>query len=146
MPATFTDHEVKSGLKNKRLLSAYLDNLVDSHLEGIKKVKLSYVFCGDEYLLSINKQYLSHDDYTDIITFDLGDAEDQLTGEIYISTERVTENAAKFGVEYLNELHRVIFHGALHLCGFTDKTSKDKQHMRVQEDLCIAGYEKELNK
>ena len=146
MPATFTDHEVKSELKDKRLLSAYLDKLVDKHLEGIKKIKLSYIFCNDEYLLAINKQYLNHDTLTDIITFDLSETEDALTGEIYVSTERVRENATKFGVTYLNELHRVIFHGTLHLCGFTDKTSKDKQHMRVQEDLCLADYEKEQQK
>ena len=146
MPATFTDHEVKSELKDKRLLSAYLDKLVDSHLEGIKKVKLGYIFCCDEYLLAINKQYLDHDTLTDIITFDLSEADDILTGEIYISTDRVKENAGKFGVTYHNEHHRVIFHGALHLCGFTDKTNKDKQQMRVQEDLCLAGYDEEKTK
>lgn len=140
MPATFQNNEVTSGLKDKRKLSAYLDTLVDTHLEGIKKVKLNYICCSDEYLLHINKQFLNHDTLTDIITFDLSETETDLTGEIYVSVDRVKENAAKFGVSYLNELHRVIFHGALHLCGYTDKTAADKQEMRKQEDLCLAAY------
>ncbi|PQJ09882.1 rRNA maturation RNase YbeY [Flavipsychrobacter stenotrophus] len=140
MPATFQDNEVTSGLKDKRKLSAYLDTLVDTHLEGIKKVKLNYICCNDEYLLTINKQFLNHDTLTDIITFDLSETDAELVGEIYISVDRVKENAAKFGVSYLNELHRVIFHGALHLCGYTDKTAADKQEMRRQEDICLAAY------
>jgi rRNA maturation RNase YbeY len=140
MPATFQDNEVTSGLKDKRKLSAYLDELVDTKLEGIKKVKLNYICCSDEYLLTINKQFLDHDTLTDIITFDLSETENELIGEIYISVDRVKENATKFGVSYLNELHRVIFHGALHLCGYTDKTAADKQEMRRQEDLCLAAY------
>lgn len=140
MPATFQDNEITSGLKNKRKLSAYLDTLVDTHLEGIKKVKLNYILCSDEYLLQINQQFLNHDTYTDIITFDLSETEEDLTGEIYVSVDRVKENAAKFGVEYNNELHRVIFHGALHLCGFGDKKPADKQEMRRQEDICLAAY------
>lgn len=140
MPATFQDNEVTSGLKDKRKLSTYLDSLVDTHLEGIKKVKLNYICCSDEYLLTINKQFLNHDTLTDIITFDLSETDAELVGEIYISVDRVKENAAKFGVSYLNELHRVIFHGALHLCGYTDKTAADKQEMRRQEDICLAAY------
>ena len=140
MPATFQDNEVTSGLKDKRKLSSYLDTLVDTHLEGIKKVKLNYICCSDEYLLTINKQFLNHDTLTDIITFDLSETDSELVGEIYISVDRVKENAAKFGVSYLNELHRVVFHGALHLCGYTDKTAADKQEMRRQEDICLAAY------
>lgn len=143
MPATFQDNEVKSGLKDKRMLSAYLDTLVAAKLEGIKKVKLNYICCSDEYLLHINKQFLNHDTLTDIITFDLSEADNELTGEIYISVDRVMENAGKLGVSYLNELHRVVFHGALHLCGYTDKTANDKLEMRRQEDLCLAAYLKE---
>lgn len=140
MPATFQDNDIKSGLKDKRKLSAYLDSLVHTHLEGIKKIKLNYIFCSDDYLLEINKQFLNHDTYTDIVTFDLSETEHDLTGEIYVSTDRVRENAGKFGVGYENELHRVIFHGALHLCGFGDKKPADKQEMRRQEDLCLSAY------
>lgn len=146
MPATFTEHEIKAKLTNKRKLSAYLDKLVDTHLEGIKKVNLNYILCSDEYLLGINVQFLNHNTLTDIITFDLSESEDALTGEIYVSVERVAENAAKFGVSYADELHRVIFHGALHLCGFKDKKPADVQEMRKQEDKCLSAYKKELSK
>ncbi len=140
MPATFNDHEVRSGLKDKRKLSAYLDSLANNHLEGLKKIRLAYIFCSDEYLLTINQQFLNHDTFTDIITFDLSEGDDTLFGEIYVSVDRVKENAALFGVGYNSELHRVIFHGALHLCGFKDKTVKDKQTMRDQEDINLRTY------
>ncbi len=146
MPARFHEQEVKSGLKNKRKLSVFLDELVLAHLEGIKKTDLNYIFCTDDFLLQMNKQYLQHDTLTDIITFDLSDDEQNLTGEIYISTERVQENAAKFKVLYSDELHRVIFHGALHLCGFKDKKDADKKIMRQKENECLGAYNKELNK
>lgn len=101
---------------------------------------LDYIFCTDEYLLGINQQFLKHDTLTDIITFDLSDSIDELMGEIYISVERVRENAQKFGVNYNDELHRVIFHGALHLCGFKDKKEADRLEMRRMEDKCLREY------
>ena len=146
MPATFTEHDVKARLTDKRRLSAFLDNLVRSHLEGLKKVRLNYIMCTDEFLLGINVQFLDHDTLTDIITFDLSEGENDLTGEIYVSVERVAENATKFGVSYTDELHRVLFHGALHLCGFKDKTPADEQEMRKREDLCLTAYKKETEK
>lgn len=140
MSARFHEQDVKAGLKNKRALSAFLDKLIRQELAGIKKTQLSYIFCNDAYLLQMNTLFLKHDTLTDIITFDLSDSEDEVIGEIYISVERVKDNAAKFGVDYTNELHRVIFHGALHLCGFKDKTAKDKQQMRKEEDKCLSAY------
>lgn len=101
---------------------------------GIKKAEISFVFCDDAYLLEINRQYLDHDTYTDIITFDLSEDPAYLQSEIYISTERVAENAGKFGISYNQELHRVIFHGVLHLCGLGDKTAKEKKAMRAAEE------------
>jgi len=120
MPATFTENETRSGLQQKRKLSTFLDELLKTHLKEVKKIRLNYIFCTDEFLLDMNLKYLGHDTLTDIITFDLSDNEKEKCGEIYISTSRVKENAAAFGVPYLTELHRVIFHGALHLCGFGD--------------------------
>lgn len=140
MPASFHDNDVKSALKEKRKLSAYLNKLVHQYRDGKGKVSLTYIFCTDEYLLEMNKQFLDHDTYTDIITFDLTADNELLTGEIYISTDRVTENAVKFGAGYNNELHRVIFHGALHLCGFKDKSAADKKVMRQMEDICLNEY------
>jgi rRNA maturation RNase YbeY len=143
MPARFYEQDIKAGLKNKRKLSAFLDSLVLKHRGQMKKVQLNYIFCGDAYLLEMNQQFLDHDTFTDIITFDLSNASDELQGEIYVSIERVRENAAKFAVSYDDELHRVIFHGALHLCGFKDKKAADIKEMRAQEDKCLENYQKE---
>ena len=142
MPARFYEQDIKSGLKNKRLLSAFIDKVVFTHLKKVKKNALNYIFCNDTYLLHMNKEYLNHDTLTDIITFDLSDNKNELQGEIYISVERVKENAEKFGVSYNDELHRVIFHGALHLCGFKDKKKEDIAEMRVQENKCLTDYKK----
>ena len=140
MPATFTDNEVTSRLKDKRRLSAWLDDLVTTELEGIKRVKLQYVFCTDDYLLTLNEQYLQHDTYTDIITFDLSDNEREVVGEMYISVDRVADNANQFGVTYNEELHRVIFHGALHLCGYGDKADDEIAEMRRKEQACLKAW------
>jgi probable rRNA maturation factor len=142
MPARFYEQDVKSGLKNKRKLSAFLDKLVQQHREDIRKTALSYIFCSDDYLLQMNQQYLDHNTLTDIITFDLSEPGTAMEGEIYISVERVRENAGKFSTTYEEELHRVIFHGALHLCGFKDKKESDKKKMREQENVCLEKYKK----
>ena len=144
MPSRFYEQDVRSGLKNKRKLSAFLDKLAMKHRKGLKKASFSYIFCSDEALLEMNKQFLDHDTYTDIITFDLSENDTELTGEIYISKDRVAENATKFNTGYEDELHRVIFHGALHLCGFKDKSKADSEEMRKQEDKCLKQYSKEL--
>lgn len=146
MPARFYEQEVKAALKDKRKLSAFLDALVACYRKVTRKTDLTYIFCSDDYLLQMNQQFLQHDTFTDIITFDLSEDEAALTGEIYISTDRVKENAAKFSTSYKDELHRVIFHGALHLCGFKDKKTADKAIMRQKEDESIAAYNKELAK
>lgn len=142
MPAKFYEQDVRSSLKDKRKLSAYLDSLVARHRKEVKKTQLTYIFCTDDYLLEMNQQFLNHDTLTDIITFDMSEQPDILQGEIYISIDRVRENAAKFQVAYLSELHRVVFHGALHLCGFKDKKEADQKEMRRQEDICLKAYNK----
>lgn len=100
---------------------------------------LQYVFMDDASLLKINQQFLNHNNYTDIITFDLSENKG-IIGEFYISLDRVKENAALFGVTYKEEFLRVLFHGALHLLGYKDKTAKDKQAMREAETYCINLY------
>ena len=142
MPARFQEHGVKTGLKEKRLLSAFLDSRVAVYCPEMKKAQLDYVFCTDEYLLQMNQRFLNHDTLTDIITFDLSDDSDRIVGEIYISYERVRENSAKFGVIAHDELLRVVCHGMLHLCGFKDKKKEDSKVMRMKEDECIAAYKK----
>ncbi|MBA3828794.1 MAG: rRNA maturation RNase YbeY [Taibaiella sp.] len=143
MPARFYEQEVKAGLKYRRKLSAFLDALVHNVADGVDRATLTYIFCNDAYLLQMNQQYLDHDTFTDIITFDMSDAKNVLTGEIYISTDRVADNAVKYSTTYEAELHRVIFHGALHLCGYKDKKESDKKEMRRMEDECLQMYFKD---
>lgn len=105
-----------------------------------KKLKsLHLIFCSDLELLKINKQFLNHDFYTDIITFNLSETGD-IEGEVYISVERVKENAIKLQSSLKEELHRVIFHGILHLCGYKDKTKEEEQEMRRQENRLLKNY------
>jgi probable rRNA maturation factor len=108
--------------------------------EGLKVNHLNYIFCADAYLLEINKSYLAHDTYTDIITFGLSAVGEPVLADIYISVERVRENAVLFKNSFTRELHRVIFHGALHLCGYKDKTAGQAQQMRSMEQLYLDLY------
>ena len=101
---------------------------------------VNYIFCSDEYLLDINKDHLKHDYYTDIITFQLSPPDSPILSDIYISVERVRDNAAQFGSTFRDEIHRVVFHGMLHNCGYKDKTKKDGQLMRSKEDEYLQLY------
>ncbi|MEG9327466.1 rRNA maturation RNase YbeY [Salinimicrobium catena] len=101
--------------------------------EDKKLGEISFIFCDDEYLLEINQKYLDHDTYTDIISFD-NSVGDILGGDIFISTQRVEENAGKFSVEFSEELKRVMVHGVLHFCGYKDKTAEEKKLMRSKEE------------
>lgn len=103
--------------------------------EGIaKEIELSIIFNSDEALLEINQQFLNHDFYTDIITFPIEETEEVLEAELYISIDRIKDNAQKLKKTFENELHRVIIHGVLHLCGFGDKTPEEEKIMRLKED------------
>ena len=104
--------------------------------------ELQYIFCSDSYLLNINRQFLHHDYYTDIITFDLSEKDQPITAEIYISVDRVRDNARNFDSSLRIELQRVIFHGALHLCGFKDKTKMDQAEMRNMEETCLRLFQR----
>lgn len=140
MPSHFHEQDVQAKLRGRRALSRFLDELFRKRRPEIRKAKLTYIFMSDEDLHAINLQFLEHDDYTDIITFDLSEAPDEVVGEIYISVERVAENARKFETEYQRELHRVIFHGALHLCGLGDKKPEEQKKMRAAEDACLTEW------
>lgn len=107
-----------------------------------KTLDLDCIFCSDEYLLNVNRTFLQHDYYTDIITFPLDETEKKTVAEIYISIDRVKENATTEKVTFENELQRVIFHGVLHLCGFKDKTKAQSQLMREMEDQWLAEFTK----
>jgi probable rRNA maturation factor len=102
---------------------------------------LNIIFCNDDYLLSINRSYLQHDYYTDIITFDLSSSrQSPIQAELYISVDRVRDNASQLGLPYYKELHRVIFHGLLHLLGYKDKSVADQKKMREMEERLLHQY------
>lgn len=108
--------------------------------EGKRLEEINYIFCSDDYLLEINRQYLKHNYYTDIITFGLSGPDQPIHAEVYISVDRVKENAFEFKTSFKRELHRVIFHGALHLCGYQDKRKEDVAVMRKMEDKYLTQY------
>lgn len=138
MPVQFHFADSTIQVPGRKALKSFLETLFKK--EGRQLGELSYVFCSDEYLLGINRQFLQHDYYTDIITFDLSSDQLRVDGEIYISTDRVRENALQNKVSLQNELHRVIFHGALHLCGYKDKRKQDKEKMTQAEDKYLSLY------
>lgn len=107
------------------------------HKEGKQINEINYIFCTDAYLLELNQGYLQHDTLTDIITFHYHQDTHPVHSDIYISIERVKENAKNFGVSFNHELHRVLFHGALHLCGYKDKKKKEEQLMRLKEETYL---------
>ena len=120
MSIQFFIHEIKFTLKNKTRLKAWIEATFKQQKKTLNSI--TYVFCSDEYLLEINQGFLQHDFYTDIITFDYS-SKTEIESEIYISVDRVKENAKELNTTFENELHRVMIHGVLHLCGMKDKTS-----------------------
>lgn len=124
-------------MPNRNHLKNFISNVLRK--EGKKLESLNILFCTDKTILEINRKYLKHDYYTDIITFNLSGA-DTIKAEIYISVERVKENAQNLGVFFKSEILRVIFHGILHLSGYNDKTKKEKEKIREKEDLLISNY------
>lgn len=120
-------------------------NWLNLSLKKEKKIsgELNFIFCSDKYLLKINQEYLNHDYYTDIITFDYTQ-KNLVSGDIYISIDRVKENATTYQVSFQNELLRVIIHGVLHLCGYKDKTRADARLMREKEDYYLSLWPKQI--
>ena len=121
-------------LKSRTKIKQWIKQVIET--KGKKTGNITYIFCDDEYLLEVNKQYLQHDYYTDVITFDYVE-NDLISGDIFISTDRVRENALAFGSSETEELHRVIIHGALHLLGLKDKSEKEASQMRQAENEAL---------
>ena len=130
MAVRFFPDGVSFQLEGKRKISQWLKQVVAS--EGKKTGNLCYIFVSDEYILEMNTKYLQHDYYTDIITFDES-TDNRISGEMYISIDTVRSNAEYYHVDFRNELLRVMVHGILHLCGYQDKTPKQRQEMRAIE-------------
>jgi probable rRNA maturation factor len=140
MSVSFFSNRIKFKLVNKSKIIKWLERTAKT--ENAVITELNYIFCSDHYLHKINVDFLRHDTFTDIITFDFcppkasGDPKN-IVGEIYISIKRVEENARQFNCSFENELHRVIIHGLLHLCGYKDKTKSEASLMRKKEDFYI---------
>jgi len=116
-------------------LKKWLKNVIQHHRK--EGGNINFIFCSDRYLLGINKNYLNHNTYTDIITFSSSENNKIIAGDIFISVERICENARSFNSSFNDELHRVMIHGILHLLGFRDKSSKEKFIMRQKENECL---------
>ncbi|MCE7055349.1 rRNA maturation RNase YbeY [Algoriphagus sp. AGSA1] len=140
MAINFFIEEISFALKNRRRRKAWLRQLALSENHDI--AELNYIFCSDDYLLTINKEYLNHDTFTDIITFDNSEEEGVIEGDIFISIDRVKDNARTLKIQEEEELNRVISHGLLHLLGYKDKTKAQSVLMRNKEDFAISLYEK----
>ncbi len=125
-------------LRNRRMLRKFIRSLFRK--ERLSVLELNIIFCDDSYLLNLNRQFLNHDFYTDILSFPLSGPDEPLTAEIYISVDRVKENALAEETSFMQELHRVIFHGILHFCGYKDKSAGDQRLMRSKEDACLKSY------
>ncbi len=134
---SFHSEDVDFLLNNENQYIDWLMSLAQMHGREIEG--LSYIFCSDKYLHKINVDFLKHDTYTDIITFPYGDSE-KLESDIFISIDRVKENASQYEEPFRNELLRVISHGLLHLCGYGDKTEEDKSIMRSKEEEAISLF------
>ncbi len=126
----FTTNEIEFQLKDPELIAEWITAAIEE--EDFTLGRIDYIFCSDDFLLDINRSHLDHDDYTDIITFPL--EEDPVVGEIYISIDRVRENASSFNTNFEDELHRVMIHGVLHLCGYDDHEEDDIEEIRAKEE------------
>jgi len=128
----FFEEEIKYNLKNKRRIRSWLLAVIEA--EGYVLEELNFIFCSDTYLLGINQQFLDHDTYTDVITFDNSEGLKTIAGDIFISIERVYENAGLLRQSVPQELCRVMIHGTLHLLGYKDKSKAAKKQMTERED------------
>jgi len=136
------NYENEFELQNEDQIATWISAVILS--ENKKEGDINYIFCDDEYLLNLNEQYLDHDTLTDIISFDYS-VGNELHGDIFISIERVRENAQDFNVTFEEELKRVLVHGVLHYCGYKDKSGEDEKIMRSKEDEKIKMFHVEHN-
>ena len=137
MIVSFNNADRTFKFKNKTALKAFIKKMF--HEEHKESERISYIFCSNDYLLALNREYLGHDYNTDIITFDLSN-DHKTIGEIYISLDQVELNSQALGTDLKDETLRVIFHGVLHLCGYKDKKKSHLKEMRSKEDFYLSGF------
>jgi probable rRNA maturation factor len=135
-PIEFIAEDIEFSLIDQDKIKDWINRIILKH--GHQLENLTYIFCSDEYLHQINLEYLDHDTYTDIITFNNADEPSIVESDIFISIERVKENAEALNTTFIDELHRVMIHGVLHLIGFDDKSPELKQKMQQEEDLSLS--------
>lgn len=135
----FFNEDIDFKFQGKNKFKAWLKKVADK--EGFMIGQLNYIFCSDEYLHKINLEYLDHDTYTDIITFDNSEDEATIEGDIFVSVERIRENSQTLNTVFEEEVKRVVVHGLLHLCGYDDHTHEDKAEMRKLENNYILVFE-----
>lgn len=139
MAIRFFEEDTSFRLVKKNTYKKWLRTVAKA--EGYEINELLYIFCSDEYLHKINLSYLNHDTYTDIITFDQSETKNTIEGEIYVSIDRIRDNASNLNQPFQHELMRVISHGLLHLCGYKDKTKEQSDLMRIKEEGCIKLFD-----
>lgn len=132
---SFHSEQTDYSISNENQISDWLVSVCKK--EGKTLAEISIILCSDDYLLEVNRKHLNHDYYTDVITFDYSESP-HVSGDIFISVDRVQENAGSFGAEMVDELHRIIVHGTLHLLGYTDKTNSSKEEMTSKEDFYLS--------
>lgn len=134
MAITYTLDDVRFDLRGRQRLRAWIEQVVRNADKRVGEI--GYVFCSDDHLLTVNRQFLNHDTYTDIITFDYVSG-DMVSGDIIISVDRVRENAKQMNLSFSEELHRVMIHGVLHLLGQGDKSERESKEMRAKENVAL---------
>jgi rRNA maturation RNase YbeY len=135
MAITYHTQDCPFRFTNRRAVSRWITETLAA--EGRVRGDIAVIFCSDDYLLALNRQHLGHDYYTDIITFDYGEGS-TASGDLFISVDTVRRNAGEYGATFAQELHRVIIHGVLHLCGYPDKTPAEAKRMREKEDFYLS--------
>ncbi|MBU3820627.1 rRNA maturation RNase YbeY [Flavobacteriaceae bacterium XHP0103] len=132
------NYETEFSLNNEKALADWISSVIQA--EGCKEEEVNYIFCDDEYLYNLNVEFLKHDTLTDIISFDYSLGKN-IQGDVFISVERVQENANEFNVSFDEELRRVMVHGVLHYCGYKDKSEAEEKLMREKENLYLERFQ-----
>lgn len=130
----FLSEKIDFSLKNQKKIKNWIKEIIME--ENFQAGDINFIFCSDEYIYEINKKYLNHDYYTDVISFDYTENK-MINGDIFISIDRINDNAKEFNIPFEEELYRVIIHGILHILGYKDKLKKDLEIMRIKENLCL---------
>ena len=132
----FFSEDVDFSLPDQQIIRTWINGIITAEKHNLTEI--NFIFCSDPYLLNVNKTFLEHDYYTDIITFDNNETEANIESDIFISIDRVKENAQELRVDFMAELHRVMIHGVLHLLGWNDKTPEEQKMMREKEETSLS--------